>query len=239
MFLGYAGEELVGFASLPAGDTPELVGAVHPGFRRRGVARQLLAAARREARERGCAELILVCETSSPGGIEFAQAVGGCYDSAEYQLELRCSEQMPPCRHDAGFELRIAKREDAKLLAQIGEESFGPGWGPRFQRVARWLDDPINRFYVGVAEGEPVGALRVARDPGAPTGYIYTFGVRQAFQRRGYGRRLLGAVVARLFAEGCVAVRLEVDITNLPALALYRSSGFQVVTEYHYYRMSS
>jgi len=237
MFLAYAGEELVGFASLPVHDTPELVGAIHPDYRRRGIGRQLLAAAREEARRRGCADLILVCEAAAPAGLGFAQAVGSSYDCSEYQLERLRSAAAPQAPDAPPLEVVLGRREDASLLSQIGAESFGAGSSPDAERVARGFDNPKQRYYIAMANGEPVGSLRVLQDPGDATAHIYSFGVRHAYQRRGYGRRLLNTVVARLFAEGCEAVRLEVVTTNAPAFALYSSNGFHAVTEYLYFRI--
>lgn len=237
MFLAYSGDVLIGFASLPIGDTPELVGAVHPDYRRRSVGRQLLEAARIEVRRRECEGLIVVCEVASPAGISFAQAVGGAFECAEFQLELERCELPPPCADLGPWEVVEGRRDDAPLLAEIGSEAFGDGKSPSAERVARGFDNPRQRFCIAKSGGVAVGALRVLRDPGAPIAYIYSFGIRRAYQRLGFGRRLLRRVADQLFDEGCEAVRLEVDTTNAPALALYRSSGFRQVAEYRYYRL--
>ncbi|BAV42907.1 ribosomal protein S18-alanine N-acetyltransferase [Mycobacterium ulcerans] len=71
----------------------------------------------------------------------------------------------------------------------------------------------------------------------APFEYeIHTIGVDPAYQGRGIGRRLLDELLA--FADGGV-VFLEVRTDNEPAIALYRSVGFeQVGLRRRYYRVS-
>lgn len=48
-------------------------------------------------------------------------------------------------------------------------------------------------------------------------------------QRRGLGRRLLGWLMADAEARGARSLLLEVRPSNLPALALYRNSGFAAI----------
>lgn len=237
MFLCLKDEVLVGFVTVPPNDTPELVGAVHPAYRRRGIGRQLLAAARAETRRRGRAHLLLVCEAASPAGIRFAQASNARLENSEYQMELRRKEFRVTNPEGGAFELVAAQREDAELLGQIGNEAFGSSPSSTQERLQRWFNDPAIRFYFGKVDGMAVGSLRVDRKAGDPIAYIYGFGIRRAHWRLGHGRRLLMAALATLFGEECETVRLEVETTNDPAVALYRSCGFRAITEYHYYQL--
>ncbi|CAM4131483.1 ribosomal-protein-alanine N-acetyltransferase [Mycobacterium basiliense] len=79
------------------------------------------------------------------------------------------------------------------------------------------------------------GISRLGRS--APYEYeVHTIGVDPAYQGRGIGRRLLGELLE--FADGGV-VFLEVRTDNEPAIALYRSAGFeQVGLRRRYYRIS-
>ena len=58
---------------------------------------------------------------------------------------------------------------------------------------------------------------------------ILTIAVDRNFRGRGIGRLLMDQVLQRLHAERALALFLEVDETNVPALALYRRLRFEEV----------
>jgi ribosomal-protein-alanine N-acetyltransferase len=83
-----------------------------------------------------------------------------------------------------------------------------------------------------------------ARDDGRLVGYaglallgrapyleaeVHTIGVDPQRQHRGIGRRLLRGLLTHADARGAAVVYLEVRTDNQPAIALYRSEGFQVM----------
>jgi [ribosomal protein S18]-alanine N-acetyltransferase len=80
----------------------------------------------------------------------------------------------------------------------------------------------------------------VADEDGTPTGLIFdsivageaevlTLGVDPAQRRRGIARALLADFLVRARTAGAARVLLEVAADNEPALALYRSLGFERV----------
>ncbi|WP_425393403.1 ribosomal protein S18-alanine N-acetyltransferase [Actinomycetospora chiangmaiensis] len=84
--------------------------------------------------------------------------------------------------------------------------------------------------YAGVAL---LPAPAFSREPAEAE--VHTIGVDPAVQGHGVGRRLLRALLERADAIGAVTY-LEVRTDNVPALALYRSEGFEVVgTRRRYY----
>jgi ribosomal-protein-alanine N-acetyltransferase len=89
--------------------------------------------------------------------------------------------------------------------------------------------------------GELVGYAGIALLPAPPhsreaaEAEVHTIGVAPHAQGHGVGRRLLAGLLARADALGAVTF-LEVRTDNVPALALYRSEGFEVVgTRRRYY----
>ena len=76
-----AGDPLVGYVvTLRVGDPVELVDlqriAVHPGHRRRGLARALLAAALADALDSGADRMLLEVSADNPGALAFYAAAG-------------------------------------------------------------------------------------------------------------------------------------------------------------------
>ena len=109
-----------------------------------------------------------------------------------------------------------ARDENARLL-------------PRGAETERML------FLRGVdAAGEPVGRAWVALDHprGAPgVAFLYDIEVVEDRRGRGLGRALLTAVEDAARTAGAVALELNVFGHNTPAVSLYGSSGYDVVTQ--------
>jgi ribosomal protein S18 acetylase RimI-like enzyme len=241
-FLYYAEGSLIGFVSLPVEEPEgsiELLGMVHPGYRRRGIGRTLLDAARTECRQRGIPTFLVVCEDSSRSGVAFTQTVGGQYRFSEYRMELdpTSTRNVPPGREE--ILLERAGPNDAEALARLQAASMDRWLEETRRRVAHWFASPDQRFYVGMRQGEPVGSLRVFQIEEESTVYLHTFGVLPEYRGRGYGRQILGKVIDDLLAECWGHVRIEVDVENAVALALYRTSGFREIAAYHYYELNA
>jgi [ribosomal protein S18]-alanine N-acetyltransferase len=127
---------------------------------------------------------------------------------------------------------------DARRCAELEAQLF-KGDDP-WPAVAfnRELASPHNNYVAARADGALVGYAgisRLGRKP--PFEYeVHTIGVDPAYQGLGIGRRLLGQLLD--FAGGGV-VYLEVRTDNEPAIALYRSAGFeQIGVRRRYYRVS-
>jgi mycothiol synthase len=111
---------------------------------------------------------------------------------------------------------------------QLTKESFeaqrsAPWFDPDNLLVHRADDDRISGFvWLKVVDGD---------------GQFYVVGVDPGRQRAGEGRRLMHAGFARLAAQGIQTSHLFVEESNIPALALYTSLGFERVgseVQYHY-----
>jgi ribosomal-protein-alanine N-acetyltransferase len=82
-------------------------------------------------------------------------------------------------------------------------------------------------FETGKAKDGPAGFVLARLAAGEAE--ILTIAVARSHRRQGLGRELMDAVLRRLHAARAEALFLEVDETNMPAIALYRRLGFQEV----------
>ncbi|MET0943327.1 MAG: ribosomal protein S18-alanine N-acetyltransferase [Mesorhizobium sp.] len=82
-------------------------------------------------------------------------------------------------------------------------------------------------FETGKGRAGPVGFVLARLAAGEAE--ILTIAVARTHRRQGLGRQLMEAVLRRLHAQRAESLFLEVDETNLPAIALYRRLGFQEV----------
>jgi putative acetyltransferase len=137
--------------------------------------------------------------------------------------------------------LRIRPRDDrdtADLLELFSEERFlhyASARGPfaSNDELRTWLANIAcsKRFeVVGVFAGRTIGfgGLYVMGDGLSHSGWIL-LGVREAFQARGIGARLLGMLMATAsIMLGLRRVQLTVFGDNDPAIRLYRRFGFEI-----------
>lgn len=239
-FLYYTEAKLVGYLALDSWgiDERELMGVVHPAYRRRGIFRTLLRAAAVESKQLGVEHLVLVCEHASTAGQAFVTAIGATYDFSEHEMVLDQLQERRVC--DARLHFRQATLEDSETLVTILVDSFGDAEAATRHRVLRSLQDPTRRFFLATfaasatAPAEPVGCLRL--DSWDHVMSIYSFGVRAAYQGRGYGRQMLEEIIRRIHSADQQTITLDVNSTNRTALALYTSCGFRIKATYDYYR---
>jgi [ribosomal protein S18]-alanine N-acetyltransferase len=115
----------------------------------------------------------------------------------------------------------------AAELARLDAACFSPAWDA--DTYAEGLKRPDRRCWV-LRTGTPalsvgfVACQRVEREA-----EVLRLGIVPGRRERGWGRRLLAGVLARLAKEGVRRVFLEVREGNRPAVALYRGAGFREV----------
>jgi ribosomal protein S18 acetylase RimI-like enzyme len=232
----YRDDVLIGFITLDGlgSDEAEATGMVHPSYRRQGVFRALVAAAREACRKSNTASLILVFDHRSAAAIAFAEAIGAQHDFSEHSMRR---EQGTPAPQSAQrLDFRKATTEDAAAIAAILATDFDADLNQLRQNVARNMQSPVYQYYIAALDHEPIGTLNVQTLGG--DAYIYGFVVRPEQRGRGYGREILARTIADITAARAQPVFIEVETENDPAYGLYRSLGFEVTTTYDYYRVA-
>jgi ribosomal-protein-alanine N-acetyltransferase len=120
------------------------------------------------------------------------------------------------------FRIRAALPADLEHIASIERIVFTDPW-PESAFVPLLADEAL----VAESDGE-VDAYVFARALGSEA-EILNLAVRPEHQRRGIGRRLLGALLARLREHGASRVFLEVRRSNTGARGFYERFGFRSV----------
>jgi len=81
--------------------------------------------------------------------------------------------------------------------------------------------------YLMLSDGMPCGiTCFYANDMLKRTGFISLIGVKAAFRRGGYVKKLILYTESKMLEEGMTAVRLEVAKNNLNAIGFYRHMGY-------------
>jgi ribosomal protein S18 acetylase RimI-like enzyme len=129
---------------------------------------------------------------------------------------------------------RGARAGDARFLAELAAEAFGP-YGDYVQMVADWAADSNVETTIAELEGAPAAAaflafVKPAEAPRTSVGDLMGLAVAAPFRGRGLGSALLAHVLARArevaASHDVEAVRLVVAETNASARRLFESAGF-------------
>ncbi len=136
----------------------------------------------------------------------------------------------------ASVVVREAHWTDLPALAALEAEVFpDDAWSAR----SWWaeLAGRPRRDYVVAVDGSGALLGYGGLDHGGEVSDVMTVVVAPAGRGTGTGRRLLEELEARAAARGAEHVMLEVRADNAPAIALYESSGYRVLTRRRgYYR---
>lgn len=123
------------------------------------------------------------------------------------------------------IEYRPLKNTDLPAVQRIEKESFPDPW-TEYMFAGAFLSE----FFYGVG----------AFDEGTLVGFILStivfedvetddLAVLPAYRKQGIGKTLLSEVEKKALQQGAERSFLEVRVSNIPALALYKSSGYQVI----------
>jgi len=123
--------------------------------------------------------------------------------------------------------VRRAGRADLEVLTEL-EKSFP---GDRLARgsLARLLGRDSAQLWVAEAGGRVIGDAVVLFRKGFASARLYSLVVRPESRGHGVARALLAQAEEGARERGAVAMRLEVREDNGPAIALYRTCGYEVV----------
>jgi [ribosomal protein S18]-alanine N-acetyltransferase len=126
--------------------------------------------------------------------------------------------------------LARAGLEDVPALLELERRSFSHPWTVRHFREAL-ADERTDVLVLRAREGaEPVVVAYCVVQTVVDEAHIHDLAVREDVRRHGLARALLAVALARAAAQGAQHAYLEVRQSNWPAVHLYRSLGFEVVS---------
>ena len=121
--------------------------------------------------------------------------------------------------------VRRATIEDAKEIFAIEMECFSVPWSLDSRETELVNEDKKLYYVIEDANGVVgyAGAWLVYDE-----GQITNIAIRPSARRQGFGAKLTSALIEECFKRGMHEIFLEVRISNLSALSLYRQLGFTV-----------
>ncbi len=132
-------------------------------------------------------------------------------------------------------EVRLAQPDDAEAVARLLTEFRdwigrpGPDEASIHASAVRLLGDPHTEFLLAGDPADGICQLRYRHSvwTGSDDCCIEDVFVREGARGGGMGRALVAAAIERGRAHGCGRIEVDTNETNAPALALYRSFGFE------------
>ncbi|MGH2493922.1 MAG: GNAT family N-acetyltransferase [Ktedonobacteraceae bacterium] len=235
-FLYYADGQLVGYleADSYGRKDKELVGMVHPDYRRQSIFTTLFTAAKEEFQRRGVQKLIFVCEHKSESGHAFPVTTGADYTYAEHEMWLGTFRERG--RRSEGLSMRRADAVDIDTIVSLLATDSG-----NVDEVRVWVTELMGKpaeywLFLATLNGQPLGTVRL--DFMEEVTGIYAFEVRLGYRGLGYGREILEQLIHIARAASNKPVMLDVETGNTNAIGLYLSCGFEIKTTYDYYELN-
>ena len=221
-FLGYEDGKLVSmvFLFFPEDSVCECGAYTEPGHRRRGYFAELLEEALAfveayEERRQLDVDFCFLTDGNSPDAMAVIGALGAEYWYSEYSMSLE-----------------LPGAETAALPTQKSGVST-----PESDQAASALSylsisEAEENLYTATLGGQPIGVCMII--PSGDTVYFYGFEIKSSFRRMGYGQQFLDAMIA-LLSNRYRRMTLQVSSQNVPALELYKKTGFPITETLSYY----
>ncbi|QIW18742.1 GNAT family N-acetyltransferase [Bacillus thuringiensis] len=235
-FLFYDNTQLIGALSMYDFERPtklELIGFVHPNYRKQHIGTTLLQTAMKEIRIREADEALLIMNGDSASGKEFAKHMKLPYLHSEYSMEFKARQVQKPTKNT--IQLTLASSESLLDLIELSSQAFGDS----VENTATWLQKMMNspsyQVYCALIDEKVIGTITVSEQDQSTT--LSGFAVHPSYQGKGYGKDILSYMVHTLITKGISTIELDVETKNNHALKLYTQCGFEMKKKHDYYNV--
>lgn len=235
-FLMYQDDRLVSVLAVfaPLAEEAEISAYTLPSQRRKGFFKALLGYAEKELAGYGIEHILFVAEPASSSVAAVMQACRAGYAKSEYLMTLAAPDYRPVPEDGTGLpELRSLTEESLEKAAALCSELFGSDIKEDLSMLKGALESEQMDTYCTFLAEDMLGICNVSM--GSDSACIFGFGIKPEYQGKGYGRRQLRLLLAKLFGRGIGTVTLEVGSRNERAFSLYKGEGFRIKTQYDYY----
>ncbi|MEC2861936.1 GNAT family N-acetyltransferase [Bacillus thuringiensis serovar kyushuensis] len=235
-FLLYNGTQLIGTLNMYDFERPtklELIGFVHPHFRKQRFGTTLLQTAMKEIQNREADEALLIINGDSISGNEFVKHMKLPYLYSEYSMEFKINEIQKTT--ESNIQLTLAASESLLDLIEISSKAFGDSVDNTATWLQKMMTSPSHKVYSALINEKAIGTITVTEQEQSTT--LSGFAVHPSYQGKGYGKDILSYMVHTLITEGTSTIELDVETKNNHALKLYTQCGFKIKTKHDYYNL--
>ncbi len=216
-FLYYEGRRLIGelFLFLTDSDSVEITSIVDPCCRKRGVFARLLKTAEEELDKYGVLNRYFVAEPDCKDAMSVAGHLKLVTD--HFELIMALSD-------------RTNQTTDSVTNDEKDNNDYTkPGYTVSIEKDG----DIYNALIKETSEVKNIGSANACVT--GKSVFIYGIGIDENYRRMGFGRKLITELIKRIredLPEN--SIKLQVSSSNVPAVELYRSIGFETVSSLAY-----
>ncbi|SCC21709.1 GNAT family N-acetyltransferase [Bacillus wiedmannii] len=235
-FLFYDNTQLIGALSMYDFERPtklELIGFVHPNYRKQHIGTTLLQTAMKEIRIREADEALLIMNGHSASGKEFARHMKLPYLYSEYSMEFKAKEVQKTTKNS--IQLTLASSGSLLDLIEISSKAFGDSAKNTATWLQKMMNSPSYQVYCALIDEKVIGTITVSEQEQSTT--LSGFAVHPSYQGKGYGKDILSYMVHTLITKGISTIELDVETKNNHALKLYTQCGFEMKKKHNYYNV--
>ncbi|KKZ92536.1 MULTISPECIES: GNAT family N-acetyltransferase [Bacillus cereus group] len=235
-FLFYDNTQLIGALSMYDFERPtklELIGFVHPNYRKQHIGTTLLQTAMKEIRIRKADEALLIMNGDSASGKEFARHMKLPYLYSEYSMEFKAKEVQKSTKNT--IQLTLASSGSLLDLIEISSKAFGDSAKNTATWLQKMMNSPSYQVYCALIDEKVIGTITVSEQEQSTT--LSGFAVHPSYQGKGYGKDILSYMVHTLITKGISTIELDVETKNNHALKLYTQCGFEMKKKHDYYNV--
>jgi ribosomal protein S18 acetylase RimI-like enzyme len=210
----------------------ELSILVNPIYRRKGIAKHLLAA------------LLPLLKTMEMETLIFSSVpiindhwlptYGFDKQQSDYHME-RCSHE-PVLISNPKLILRKASEVEMALLCSLDNACFGTPKVNMIQRFTYLFNNSDYRILLALKDNKVIGKAHVHWQ--ADKANFSDIAIHPDYQGQGFGHELLSHCINQVLMSGRVRITLDVESCNQPALALYIGQGFKIMITHDYWSIS-
>jgi ribosomal protein S18 acetylase RimI-like enzyme len=239
ILVGYIGICSFGNHSYPL----ELMGMVHPEYRKQGIFTRLNQMALGECRRRSSVDFYLLCDRKSETGKIFLTSLGAKYNYSEFEMYLDQDIYNSLDLNLDTLSLRKATNDDAYEVTRQNKiyfEDIDENTCVDIKEDELLFPEEEEKrgltIFIAEYNDKVVGKVNIQVDNGI--GGIYGLGILPNYRGQGFGRELLMMAVEELKKLRVERIMLQVEAENSTALNLYKSCGFveESVMDYYFFR---
>ena len=197
-------------------DSFECVPFVHPDLRKKGIFSSILAAACEEDQIPGEGSVYFSCGTENKLWKNVLEHIGAEHAWDEYMME----------RELTGFETMANEKTADMLYCRILENTSSTAWQAVGSR---------SLLTQNTAENLTAPEVTCFLAPQGNSVYLYSLEVLPELRNKHLGTAFLSVLLPQLAKKGFKTIKLQVLSENLPAMALYKKTGFCITQTLSFY----